>query len=66
MLKSINYKRNNEAKEIEINLKEINYIYGANGTGKTTTSIQYSNKEKEGIYTFNQEFVNNNLFLPSQ
>ena len=50
---------------IKINLKKINYIYGANGTGKTTTSTGYANRESEGIYTFNQEFINNNLFSPS-
>ena len=65
MLKSIDYKRNNKTEVIKINLKKINYIYGANGTGKTTTSTGYANRESEGIYTFNQEFINNNLFSPS-
>ena len=65
MLKSIDYKRNNKTEVIKINLKKINYIYGANGTGNTTTSTGYANRESEGIYTFNQEFINNNLFSPS-
>ena len=43
MLKRIDYKRNNKTEVIKINLKKINYIYGANGTGKTTTSTGYAN-----------------------
>ena len=45
MLESIDYKRNNTTEVITINLEKINYIYGANETGKTPTSTRYAKRE---------------------
>lgn len=54
---------------IEINLKKINYIFGSNGTGKTTiseslrnltdysnSSIEWNEHIKHDIFVYNRNF----------
>lgn len=59
-LKHLNNKNINDK---EINLSNLNFIYGVNGTGKSTTANSYMNR-KEGM-VFSNEYVNQNLFIPS-
>ena len=62
-------------KQFLTNLKEVNYIYGSNGSGKTTISrvlhdpdkystclIRWENNQREEILVYNSDFVKEHVF----
>ena len=66
---------------IELNLKKINYIFGSNGTGKTTISeflrnnndqrfssceINWERDNNFDIFVYNKHFVEENLTLHNE
>jgi len=57
----INFNNPDTNKPISLNIeKELTFIYGGNGTGKTTLSRQLNQKEHA---VFNTDFVNKNVFV---
>ena len=62
-------------KQVLSDLREVNYIYGSNGSGKTTISrvlvhpemytdclITWENNQKEEILVYNSDFVKEHVF----
>lgn len=62
------YRFYNKESKNEINFETdslYTFIYGPNGTGKTTFSREYYDKEENNIIykVFNEDFINNNVYV---
>lgn len=59
------FKNNDSEKNIKLTLKkETNFIYGANGSGKTTFSRHIKKNYKNSL-VFNLDFINENIYVTS-
>lgn len=65
---TMEYRFYNKESKNEINFETdsfYTFIYGPNGTGKTTFSREYYDKEENNIIykVFNEDFINNNVYV---